>query len=561
MKPMQAPARRSLVAGWLVAAVVSLNAQTADVPDIPAISFEPIRNHLSFLADDRLEGRGTGTRGYQLAADDVVKQFRSLGLAPAFGRSYSQTVALRHAEAIPRDTFLTLRRGQDLRRLAFGVDFVSSGDLHRASVSLNAPVVFVGDGVSAPSAGYDDYAAVNVRGKIVAIVLRTAPRLSASQWAYFGSLDIRIEAAVSHGAVGLLFLSADNAFPWERNLQLSRQGLTSAADASGKPLEPSRPLATAVLRYEASRDMFSMASTDYDDLLARHRDGQIPAMELPVTLHIQVRSRHSRMASPNVGAVLAGRDPTLKSEFVVLTAHLDHVGRGRAVAGDDIYNGAIDDASGVAALLAMAEAAAASPAHPRRSLLFLATTGEEIDMLGAKFFVANPPVPLRTIVAVINGDGPTLMLFPVSRVNAQGGENSTLGRVAAAVGQRLNLEVRQTASRTVSDQAPFVMRGRVPGLWALAEPATPAEADVERRWMAEVYHSPKDDLSLSRRFDYGAAVTMAQFNLMVSWAVAEDRERPQWNPGDLFGPMVGVASRPQSHPSRECLQADYATRA
>lgn len=475
----------------------------------------------------------------------MARQFQSLGLERAFGNTYLQPVALRHAEAIPSQSSLLVRGTGRTRLFAFGADFVSDGDLHRRSVSLEAPVVFVGDGISAPAVGSNDYATVDVRGKIVAIVLRAAPRLSPAQSAYFGNLDARIEAAIAHGAIGVLYLSPDNSFPWERNLQLATQGLTSVVDRSGTPLEPSKPLAVAVLRYESSKALFDLGVQNYDDLLARHRDGPVPVLALPVTVAIRVESRHSRFSSPNVGSVLRGSDPILRREFVIVTAHLDHVGRGRPVAGDDIYNGAIDNASGVAALLEMAQAAAARPARPRRSLLFLATTGEEMPsgMLGAKFFVAAPPIHVKDIVAVINSDGPTLMLSPVARINAQGGEDSTLGLVSSVVAQRFGMALRVTASRTIGDQAPFIMRG-VPALWPLADAATQPDADAavqERRWMAEVYHSPKDDLN--RPFDFGAGVTMAQFNLMVAWTAAQETARPQWNPGNLFGSVAATAGR------------------
>lgn len=499
---------------------------------------------MAFLASDRLEGRGTGTRGYQLAAQYVARQFQSLGLERAFADTYFQPVALRHTEAIGSQSFLLVRSGDHTRRFRFGADFVSNGDLHRRLVSLEAPVVFVGDGVSAPAIGYDDYATVDVRGKIAAIVLRAIPRLSPTQSAYFGNLDRRVEAAIAHGAIGFLYLSADNTFPWERNLQSATRGLTSAVASSGAPLEPSKPLAVAVLRYEASQELLALGSQNLDDLLARHRDEPVPAVALPVTMAVHVESRHARLSSPNVGGVFRGSDPILRREFVVVAAHLDHLGRGPSVAGDDIYNGAIDNASGVAALLAMAEAAVTRGNRPRRSMLFLATTGEEMPtgMLGAKFFVAAPSVPVKDIVAVINSDGPTLMLSPVARINVQGGDDSTLGLVSSAVAQRMGVALRLTGSRTVGDQMPFIMRG-VPAVWPLADAAIQPDADAavqERRWMAEVYHSTKDDLN--RTFDFGAAVIMAQFNLMVARTVADEEARPRWHPGNLFGSVAATAA-------------------
>src|SRR6188474_1064266 len=185
-----------MLAVWMTALGASLCAQT-DGFGVPDIDSGQIRTHLEYLADDRLEGRGTGTPGFQLAADYVADQFRRVGLEPAFRGDFFQPLNLRHAEVMLNETSLVVRRDRRERRLSFGVDFVSSGDIYRPVVSIVAPVVFVGDGVSAPSIGRDDYAEVNARGKIAALVLRAIPGLTPTESAYFGNLDRRIEAAVA----------------------------------------------------------------------------------------------------------------------------------------------------------------------------------------------------------------------------------------------------------------------------------------------------------------------------------------------------------------------------
>ena len=532
--------KNAICTATLVACVRILSAQVLG-QEIPDVRPELIRSHMRFLADDLLEGRGTGTRGFQIAAAYVAAQFDALGLEPAFGRTFFQPIPLRHAEAVGGASSITLHRGPQKGQLTYGVDFVTSGDIHRESASVDAPIVFVGDGISAPTLGYDDYAEVDVRGKIVAIALRRIPILRPAPAAYFGNLDVRIEAAIERGAVGFLMLSPDDSFPWERNLRLADRGLTSVTGAAGVPQEPSRPLSIAVLRYESTQRLFAMASVDLAGLLMKHRDGQMPSMVLPVTASIRIRSRHTVLGSTNVGALLRGSDPRLRNEFVVYTAHLDHVGRGRSVDGDDIYNGAIDNASGVAAMLAMAQAITRLGARPRRSILFLATTGEEVGGLGSKYFASHPAFPLETITAVLNVDGPTLMLFSVKGVEAQGGQNSTLGLAASSAANRLGLTISQSAVPTVSDQGPFVLRG-VPALWALATPDA-AQPGVDgpvlvREWMSRIYHTPKDDLN--RALDFGAAVTMAQFNLLVGLQVAQDEDRPRWNAGDFFGDTFGA---------------------
>jgi len=526
----------------IVAGVVALLATQGSRAELPGVHADLIRTHLEFLASDALEGRMTGTPGFDRAAAYVATQFERLGLEPAFGGRFQQPMSLRHTKAVATDSSITLRSGQQEQQLAFDTDFVATGDIHRESIDVTAPIVFVGDGVSTPDHGYDDYARVDVRGKIVALVLRRIPVLGPEQVAYFGNIDVRVEHAIQHGAVGFLMLGADADYPWDRNQQLAFQGLHRILDGSGRPLEPSQPIAVAVLQYAAARQIFTIASLDYANTLGTHVSSQLPAMELPVTATIRIRSTHTAIDSANIGAVLRGSDPKLKDEFVVFSAHLDHVGRGIPVNGDDIYNGAIDNASGVSEMLAMADTATRLPQRPRRSLLFLATAGEEIGNLGAKYFVAHPPMPLRNVAALVNVDGPTLMVYPVTGVNAMGGAHSTLGRSAAAIAARLGLRITQTTSPTGGDQGPFLMGG-VPILWpvALPDPRRPGvdEAAEDRAFMARRYHQPTDDLN--RPLDYGAAAAMAQYDLLVGLLVAQRDATPRWNAGDFFGDTFGRA--------------------
>ena len=534
--------KNSIYTVAVVAGIAALLAVQSPRVELPGVRADLIRTHLEFLASDALEGRMTGTPGFDRAAAYVATRFERLGLAPAFGGRFQQPMSLRHTKAVAGGSSITLRRGQQEQQLAFDADFVSSGDIHRELIDVTAPIVFVGDGVSTPERGYDDYARVDVRGKIVALVLRAIPMLRPERVAYFGNIDVRVEHAIQHGAVGFLMLGADADYPWDRNQQLAFQGLHRILDGSGRPLEPSQPIAVAVLQYAAARQLFSLASLDYADILTANRSRQLPSMELPVAATIRIRSAHTAIDGANIGAVLRGTDPKMKDEFVVFSAHLDHVGRGIPVNGDDIYNGAIDNASGVSEMLAIAEAATRSPQRPRRSLLFLATAGEEIGNLGAKYFVAHPPMPLRNVAALVNVDGPTMMLHPVTGVNAMGGAHSTLGRAAATIATRLGLRITQTTSPTGGDQGPFLMGG-VPILWPVSLPAPKRqgldEAADERAFMARTYHKPTDDLN--RPLDYAAAAAMAQYDLLVGLLVAQQDAKPRWNAGDFFGDIFGRA--------------------
>jgi len=526
-----------------VAVAASVGILCAQVPEraLQQIRPESIRAHMQFLADDLLEGRGTATRGHQLAANYVAAQFIALGMDPAFGQSFFQPVSLRHAEAIGTESSLIFSRGRQQLRLAYGADFVTPGDIHRESVSITGQVVFVGAGIAAPELGRDDYADIDVRGKIVAMLPEPIAKLSPSHGAYFESFERRIEAAVERGAVGVLVLQTDSSLPWENALQFANRGITGITGALGKPQHPSKPIAGAGLGFEATRRLFEMGSLDLESILSRHREGRTQSVVLPVTASMRIRSRHTTLISPNVGAVIRGADPVLKDEYVVYTAHLDHLGRGRPVNGDDIYNGALDNASGVAAMLAIARAFVSLPERPRRSILFLATTGEELGMLGSTYFTAQPSVPLANIAAVVNIDGATLMQYPLYRVTARGGENSTLGRTAESAARRLKLEITQATALPIgSDHAPFLLRG-IPVLW-VSGAADTGRQDIDGKrsqaeWMAQIYHSPKDDLNQS--LDFKSAAGLAQLDFLIGYEVAQNNERPRWTPGDFFGEKFG----------------------
>ena len=224
---------RNALSAFAVAA--SAGILYAQVPEraLQQVRPELIRAHMRFLADDLLEGRATGTRGYQLAANYVAAQFAALGMDPAFGQSFLQPVSLRHAEAIGTESSLVFSRGRQQVRLTYGADFVTGGDIHREAVSISGPIVFVGAAIAAPELGHDDYTDVDVRGKIVAMLPGPIPKLSPSPAAYFDVLDVRIEAAVERGAVGFLILAPDRSFPWERILQVAYQGITSTTGSAG----------------------------------------------------------------------------------------------------------------------------------------------------------------------------------------------------------------------------------------------------------------------------------------------------------------------------------------
>ena len=513
---------------------------------------QALRAHIQFLADDLLEGREAGTRGYQLAANYVAAQFAALGLQPAGSDGgYFQPVPLRTFEAVGSEcSLVVIRDGKELA-LTYGKDFAMAGDPLRAETSVTAPVVFVGHGVTAPEAGYDDYAGVDARGKIVVLLQGAPASLPHNQRAYYSSSEVKWENAVAHGAVGLLgFMTpeAEKRLGWETLVALVSSGGMRWLDQAGTPRPVSPEIrGTALLSAAALEALFEGASASLATVLADIRAGKPHPLELPVQVKLRVVSRHGQLQSPNVVAVLPGSDPNLRQEYVVYTAHLDHLGVGPPVEGDAIYNGATDNASGTAMLLEMARAFASLRQRPRRSVLFLAVTAEEKGLLGSDYFVHYPTIPVEGLVANVNLDG-ALMLHPLHDVVAFGAEHSSLAGVVEQAAHHLGLELSpdpmpEQVLFVRSDQYSFVRRG-VPSVFVVeglktGDPKGDGRA-LLTEWMETRYHTPQDDLS--QPLDFEAGATFARVNFLIGYLVANQTPRPQWNAGDFFGEKFGLAA-------------------
>ena len=555
------PQLRNIVLAAVCALAVCAPARPADSPEKDAdaeveralarIRPEAIRAHMSFLADDLLEGRGTGSRGYDLAAKYVAARFEALGLAPAgTGGGYLQPVPfLRSATVAAKCSFTVIRDGRDGRNgesteLKYGEDYVlTSGILSQTDVEVTAPLVFAGFGVSAPELGYDDYAGVDVKGKI-AVVLSGAPATFPSdQRAYYSVTAFKVDTALAHGAVavlGVLTPADARRLPWESVVRARKSPEHQWLTAEGVAYR-GRPQARgfAILNRKAAEDLFAAAPHSLDDVFKSSESGHPRSFALPVQAHIHTVSERERVASPNVAGLLRGSDPLLRDEVVVLTAHLDHLGIGEPIAGDAIYTGAYDNASGVASLLEMANAFASLPTPPRRSVLFLAVAGEEQGLQGSEYFVHNPTVPGDKIVADVNVDM-FMMLHPLRDVIAFGAEHSSLGEITAQAARRLGLAVSpdpfpEEVVFIRSDQFPFIRAG-IPSLFLNAgiqsdEPGGGGPAAM--KWLQTTYHHPDDDMR--QTFDFAAGAKFVQLNFLVGYLAAQADAAPRWKPGDFFG--------------------------
>ena len=543
------------------ALLVALPIAATAVPDSEAamavIHPQAIASHIRFLANDLLEGRGTGTRGHQIAAGYVASQFEALGLEPASpDHSYFQEVPFRTAELVPDASWLSVRGADGKEQtLVFKRDYLMSGNLQAAASDVTSGVVFVGFGVSAPQLGYDDYAGADVRGKMVLLLSGAPTRFATNERAYFSSGEVKQAEAVRHGAIGILTLSTptDEArFPFEKRARQSGSPTMRWVDRQGKPSGIFPELrALATLSRPGADVLFADAARSIDQVFATSTAGTPQWEPLLTTVTIHQTSRHGSATSPNVVGLLRGSDARLRNEYLVYSAHLDHLGIGGGAGADNINNGAYDNASGIATLIEVARAFAALRQKPLRSIIFLACTGEEKGEEGSQYFAEYPPVPRDALVADINMDM-FLMLFPIKDLVPFGIEHSSLAGPTAVAARRLGFELSPDPTpeevRFIrSDQYAFVRKG-IPAMILKAgsksSDPTVDGAAISRLWLREIYHSPKDDMK--QPFDLASGVRYAKMNFLVGYLVANAVSRPTWNRGDFFGSLFAgeVAGHP-----------------
>jgi Peptidase family M28/PA domain len=516
---------------------------------LEAVRPAALEAHVRFLADDLLEGRGTGTRGHEIAARYVAAQFAAAGLEPAGdGGSFFQSVPLRRADPVVAECLLELDSNGRRSPMVLGTDFVPVPSLVREQAEVRGSVVYVGFGVTAPEFGYDDYAGVDVAGKVVAMLWGAPARFPNDARAFYSSRRQKAELAARHGAIGVVsFPTPQEAkrLPFERLVERMSEPSMAWLDENGAPDgSPAGLVASAALSDSGVRALFAGASRTVESIFEAAIAGRPASLTLPVAVHLKATSRHTSVRSPNVVGILRGSDPELSREYVVLSAHLDHLGIGPARNGDSIYNGAYDNASGSAALMEIAQAVTRLPRRPRRSLLFAAVTAEEKGLLGAEYFASHPTVPVRSIVADLNMDM-FLTLYPLRDVVAFGGEHSSLGDVVAEMAEHLGLELApdpfpEEVIFIRSDHFPFVTKG-IPAVMLSSglkssDPSVNG-AEVFGHWLSTVYHSPQDDTSQAMNF--GEAARIARLYLLIAHRVAETPQRPTWRAGDFFGARFG----------------------
>jgi len=534
----------------LVSAVASIGLgagrRVADGAGVP-VSAARVRADVEFLGDDLLEGREAGTRGHEVAARYAVAALESAGWAPAADDgTYLQQVPLLESAATGGTMRLVIgRAASDIPLPAEGLVVPSAA---RERVDVTAPVVFAGFGVTAPEFKHDDYAGLDVQGKIVAILSNAPATLPSEPRAYYASSELKRKNAADHGAIALVtLLGPDDTkrFPWERVREAYGRPTMSWTRPDGSPgsTEP-RLQAVAYLSPEGSARLFAGAPLTFDAAVERGRKGIAGGTALAATLSIAETTSHRRVTSPNVVALLKGADPELSASTVVLTAHLDHTGVNPSGDGDRINNGVYDNATGSAILLEVARALGGQAARPKRSVLVVLVTAEEKGLLGSDYFAHHPVKAAGHMVADVNLDMPVFMAASTDLV-AFGADNSTLDetvrKAAAALGYTIGPDPMPEENIFVrSDQYSLVKRGvpavyLMPG-WTAADPAVNG-AKVFQDFLASHYHQPSDDLSLP--MDLGAVARFTRVNLAIVEAIANGPVDPEWKQGNFFGRTFG----------------------
>ena len=508
-------------------------------------------NQVKVLADDNMEGRLTGSEGYMRAAKYVTSQFDLAHLQPAGTNGWYQPVKFDVSRVLPAQSAMALVVGGKAQPLVIGTDAVLSARANQPP-SVTAPLVFIGYGLHLPESNYDDFNSSEVpwsslKGKIVVYVNGGPANLPIALKSFARTSPLQ-KTLVDAGALGSITIPTPTSmdFPWERVASSSTQpGMrlapTPADDAIAKRhpalADQRAPMFAATFNPAEAEKLFAGTGRTFAEILAL-ADAQKPLPRFPLqkSLTATVAVEKSSVESPNIVGKLDGSDPVLKNEYVIVSAHLDHLGIGAPIKGKTIYNGAMDDASGVASVIEIAKMFAANPVRPKRSLLFLVFTGEEKGLLGSRFFAGHPTVPESSIVADLNMDM-FMPLFPLKKLHVQGLQESTLAEDARAVGAEHHIEIavdpepdRNSFIRT--DQYSFVQAG-IPALamkfgWTAGSP----EYKAWRQWLAQRYHSTEDDLS--QPVDTAAAAQFNSFLADLARRVANDPERPHYLQSSFF---------------------------
>jgi len=524
---------RKSLSSMLIA--VSLLSAFAKQDSRPSFDGKTWWEHIKVLAADNMEGRDTGSPGLKKAEAYTVNQLKAAGLQPAGTKGFYQPVKFESRQLVETDSSAALVRNGKAEPLTLGEDMIFSTRVDLAP-EVEAPLVFVGYGLSVPESNFDDLAGLDLKGKVAVLITGSPQQIGSALASHHQTALERWKAFRQAGAVGIILIPnpASMDVPWSRTA-LNR--LHPSMELAGAEFNETQGEKLALTFNPAHADkLFDGSGHTFQELADLAKDRK-PLPHFPLTASIKARAKLQKKAveSANLVATLPGNDPQLKKEYVVLSAHIDHVGIGEPINGDRIYNGAMDNASGVAVLLDVAASLKQHPENLKRSLLFVFVTGEEKGLLGSKYFAAHPTVDAKSMVADINIDM-FRPLVPLKMLTVLGLAESDLGDVARQVAESDGVSVQPDPQplRNVfvrSDQYSFIRHG-IPALALDIAPTTPEQEQLYKDWLTHRYHAPSDDLD--QPVDLASAGEYEDIIRQLMIKVANDPQRPQWKEDSFF---------------------------
>lgn len=520
----------------------------APVTELPAPDAAAIEAHMAYLASDDLEGREAGTPGYDLAADYVAAEFEKMGVAPAGdnGTYFQEIGFLRSVRAADGRALEVMDASSNPLALTENVNAVIYNSLWGTETRAEGQAVFVGFGIVAPDIGRDDFAGLDLNGKVAVMLNGTPKGIQSEERAFYGNR--KSKNLSDRGAVGVVTIETPTSrgvYSFQRLLAEGRLDGASLSwlQADGSPYSIAPNLvASAGISLEGAPLLFADAPVAWDDVIAaaEAEGGAVPAFDLPLTISITQRSVHDEVKSSNVIGMIPGTDPVLKDEVIVISAHLDHIGISRTIEEDTINNGALDNASGIATLPDAARMLKSGPPL-RRTVVFAAVTAEEKGLLGAQYFAMNPSVS-GTLVANVNLDMP-ILTYDFTDIIVYGALRSNIAATVETAASAMGIAISpdptpEQGTFTRSDHFRFVEEG-VPSVYL--KPGFQNGGDVAfAEHQAKNYHRPSDDMS--NNLDFNAAARFAELNARIAVALANQDFRPLWKKDDFFarqfnGPM------------------------
>jgi Zn-dependent M28 family amino/carboxypeptidase len=515
-------------------------ARAEDAP--PEISPERVKASVKYLSSDRLEGRGPGTRGEILATEYMADGFKKAGLKPiGQNGTYFQSVPLMRIVTSPKSTLQAIM-GSTTLNIPCEEGFSGTGQTQQAHETFDAEAIFMGHGITAPEFDWDDYRDTDVKGKVVVLFTNEPPStdpkfFGANALTYYGRWTYKFEEAARRGAKAcfIIHTPATAGYPFAVVRPLD------GAQLERKPGEPALAFAGWMTR-EMGEKLLNLSGHNVDDALKAADTRGFKPFSLGCNLKGDITTTVEKIISKNVVGIAEGSDPKLRSEAVVFTAHWDHLGVGRAVLGDAIYNGAVDNGTGCALLLELARVWCAQSPRPKRSAIFLAVTAEEKGLLGSKYYAANPLLPLGKTALDLNFD----MIMPLGvmeSIIANGAERTTAWPMVKAAAAKNNLEIEADKRAHLgafyrSDHFSMAQAG-VPafsvgsGSKLKGKPKDFA-TNIAKEFNDKSYHTPQDEFK--EDYDFSGFVTLGRFALDLARDVANADQLPTWNVGDEFLP-------------------------